>query len=130
MNRTRYLSLLGCISLATGCSSYWGRRPLIQPMPVRRHDPVWIWTAGEVRKWHAVVIAEDSISGIPYTMDVSCTSCRRSIARARVDSMQLGYMTGVEKVTKGVALVGGILAADFIVEGTLCYLLAPKDPQC
>jgi len=59
-------SLLASVLLAVGCSNYWGRRRVDQPTPVKPHNPVWIWSGGQVKKWHAVVITQDSVSGIPY----------------------------------------------------------------
>lgn len=126
MRRLRFAIVL----LATGCAGYWGRRPLDQPTPVQRHDPVWIWSGGEVKKWHSVVITQDSISGIPYQMPVWCGSCRLSIPRARVDSMKLGYKTGFEKLTKHAAEGVGILTAFILIDGVVCYLLDRGDPQC
>ena len=136
MNRTTTcnnapFSMMRCarfaiVLLAAGCSGYWGRRPLNQPTPVKRADPVWIWTTSGVEKWHAVVITQDSVSGIPYQMSVRCDSCRRSIPRTRVDSMKLGYKTFAENVTE----VVGIVTVLTLVDGVLCYLLDPRDGQC
>ncbi len=60
-------SLLASVLLAAGCFNYWGRRRVDQPTPVKPYQPVWIWSGGQVKKWHAVVITQDSVSGIPYT---------------------------------------------------------------
>ncbi len=115
------------VLLAAGCSGYWGRRPVDQPTPTERHAPVWIWSGGEVNKWHAVVITQDSVSGIPYEMSVHCGSCWRSIPRTRVDSMKLGYRTLPENVT----IVVGLATAAIVVEAALCYLIgAQNDGQC
>src|SRR2546426_305611 len=118
-------SRVAIVLLAAGCAGYWGRRPLDQPTPVKRASPVWIWTSGGVEKWHAVVITQDSVSGIPYQMPVRCDSCRRSIPRTRVDSMKLGYRTLAEDVTE----VGGALTLAILVDGVLCYLFDRGDPQ-
>ena len=117
---------LAIVLLAAGCSGYWGRRSLDQPTPVGRHNPVWIWSSREVMKWHAVVITQDSVSGIPYQMSVRCDSCRRSIARARVDSVQLGYRTLPENVT---IVLGGV-AVLILGEAAVCTVVAPRDRQC
>ena len=111
--------------LTTGCS-YWGRRSLDQPTPVKPHNPVWIWSGGEVNKWHAVVITQDSVSGIPYGVTLKCDSCRRSIPRTRVDSMKLGYRTLPEYITDCV----GAVAVLTLAEAAVCTLVAPRDPQC
>ena len=113
----------GLVLLAAGCSGYWGRRPVDQPTPVERHDPVWIWSGGEVTKWHAVVITQDSVSGIPYQMTVHCYSCRRSVPRTRVDCMKLGDRTLPENVT----IVVGAATAAILVEAAVCSLLGARN---
>ncbi len=108
MKRVRVLvvrcSLLASVLLAVGCT-YWGRRRVDEPTPVKPHNPVWIWSGGRAEKWHGVTITQDSISGIPYGTSLECCSCRRSIPRTQVDSMNLGYRTVAEKVTDVVGLV-------------------------
>src|SRR5881398_206865 len=116
----------GLVLLAAGCSGYWGRRPVDQPTPVERHDPVWIWSGGQVNKWHAVVITQDSVSGIPYRMSLKCDSCRRSLPRTQVDSMKLGYHTVPEYVIEGT----DIFAALTLEEAAVCAVVLPRDPQC
>ena len=111
-------SHLAFVLLTAGCSGYWGRRPINHPAPVERLAPVWIWSGGEVNKWHAVVITQDSVSGIPYRTSLKCDSCRRSIPRARVDSMTLGYQTNAEKLTE----VGGVLTGAFLALAALCWI--------
>ena len=134
MFRTRRLSLLACVLSATGCShgylSYWGRNGVDQPVPVRRDDPVWIWSSDGVEKWHAVVLTRDSVSGIPYQVSVTCESCRRSIPRTRVDSMRLGHKTSAGEAAKDTGEFVGILAAAIVLEGVVCYLFDRGDPQC
>jgi hypothetical protein len=39
------------------------------------------------------VIADDSISGVPFTSSPSCDSCRVAVPRAMVDSVRLGNPT-------------------------------------
>ncbi len=96
MSTLRFATIL----LSAGCGgNYWGQRPLVQPTPVDRDDPVVIWSAGGVEKWHAVVITQDSVSGIPYDTSLKCASCRRSIPRAQVDSMKHYYRTLPENLT-------------------------------
>ena len=119
-------SLLASVLLAAGCSNYWGRRRVDQPIPVKPHQPVWIWSGGQVNKWHAVVITQDSVSGIPYRMSLKCDSCRRSLPRTQVDSMKLGYHTVPEYVIDGT----GILAVLTLAEAAVCAVVAPRDPQC
>ncbi len=96
-------SLLASVLLAAGCT-HWGRRRVDQPTPVKPHAPVWIWSGDSVMKWHAVVITQDSVLGIPYRKSLTCDSCRRSIPRIKVDSIKLGYVTVAEVIT----LFGGL----------------------
>jgi len=119
-------SLLAAVLLAAGCSSYWGRRRVDQPTPVKPHQPVWIWSGGQVKKWHAVVITQDSVSGIPYSVPLKCYGCRRSMPRTQVDSMKLGYHTVPEYVIQGT----GIFAALTLAEAAVCAVVLPRDPQC
>ncbi len=118
-------SLLVFVLLGTGCL-YWGRRRVDQPTPIKPSNPVWIWSGGTVEKWHAVVITENSVSGIPYRMPLWCGSCRLSIPRTRVDSMKLGYHTVPEVVLVG----AGALTALTLAEAAVCTVVAPRDPQC
>ena len=95
--------------LAAGCF-YWGRRRVQEPTPVKPQAPVWIWSGGNVMKWHAVLISQDSVSGIPYRMSLKCDSCRRNMPWAEVDSMKLGYHTVAELITfwGGLLILSGI----------------------
>jgi hypothetical protein len=88
---------------------------------------VRIWSGGEVKKWHAVVVTEEWVSGIPSTMPVTCDSCVLRIPRTQVDSMKLDY-----KKLNALEVVGvvGIVAVGIIAEGVVCYLLDRHNPQC
>src|SRR5438105_13898870 len=97
-------SLLASVVLAAGCSSNWGRRPVDQPTPIHSGDPVWIWTKRGVEKWRAVVITQDSVSGIPFETSRKCVVCRRSTPRVQVDSMKHGYRTLAQNVTEVVSV--------------------------
>jgi len=119
-------SLLASVVLAAGCSNYWGRRPVDQPTPIHSGDPVWIWTKRGVEKWRAVVITQDSVSGIPFETSRKCVVCRRSIPRVQVDSMKHGYRTLAQNVTE----VVGAVTVLTLGEAVLCYLVARNDPQC
>ena len=122
----RHLHFAIALILA-GCG-YWGRRPIEQPMSLQSNDPVWIWTGTVVKKWHAVVITQDSVSGIPFEDSDSCYLCRLSIPRTSVDSMKLGYKTGFQKTSWKVARDVGYVAAFFAVWAGVCYLAgSPQD---
>jgi hypothetical protein len=90
--------------LATA-ACFWGRRRVDEPRPVKPYAPVWIWSGGRVEKWHAVVITQDSVSGISWGKSLKCDSCRRSMPRTQVDSMKVGYHTIAERV----AYLGGLV---------------------
>ncbi len=120
-------SILALVLLTTGCSSYWGRRPIDEPIPLKPWLPVWIWSRGAVNKWREVVITQDSVSGIPYNVPKGCYSmCLRSLPRSQVDSMKLGYRTTAENVT----LVVGAVTAAIIVEAAVCSVVAPRNGEC
>src|SRR5438876_4234291 len=106
-------SLLASVVLAAGCSNYWGRRPVDQPTPIHSGDPVWIWTKRGVEKWRAVVITQDSVSGIPFETSRKCVVCRRSIPRVQVDSMKHGYRTLAQTVTEVVGVPTLLLVGEF-----------------
>jgi len=74
---------------------------------------VWIWTKGGVEKWRAVVITQDSVSGIPFESSRKCLVCRRSIPRVQVDSMKHGYRTLAQTVTEVVGVPTLLLVGEF-----------------
>ena len=117
LRRVARYSPLALVLLAVGCSSSLRSLPLDQPTPVKAHDFVWIWSGVTVYEWQAVVITQDSVSGIQYGMSLKCDSCRRSIPRAQVDSMKLEYKTGDAKSVALTSLViAGVLAAAILAE--------------
>jgi len=88
---------------------------------------VRIWSGGEVRKWHAVVVTEAWVSGIPYQMPLTCDSCVLRIPRTQVDSMKVEH----EKFNAlEVVVVVGIVAVGIIVEGVVCHVLDPHNAEC
>lgn len=124
---------MALIVLAAGCS-HWEQRPLDESTPMKPSIPVWIWRGGNVEKWHAVVITPDSVSGIPdsvsvilYGTSLNCDSCRRSIPRAQVDSMKVGYNTGAPKAVKTALRVTAAVAAALLVEVVVCSALGAKN---
>jgi hypothetical protein len=126
MSRVRVLvergTLVALVFLAVGCSPYWGRRPLDQPTPVKPDDAVLIWSHGGFNTWHAVVVTQDSVSGIPHEMSLTCDSCRLSLPRSQVDSMQLAYLRHHIE-SKVVLQVGGAVALAILAEIVVCTLI-------
>ena len=126
MSRVRVLvercTLVAFVFLAADCSPYWGRRSLDKPTPVKPDDAVLIWSHGAFNTWHAVVITQDSVSGIPYENSLTCDSCRRSLPRSQVDSMQLGYVR--HHIDSKVVLQGaGAIALLLALEAAFCTLI-------
>ena len=131
----RLLSQLAFLLLAGDCSSgRWAPRRIELPYAqepsdvVYTLDPsavVWVWNGGTVEKWHAVVIAPDSVSGIPYRLSLECNSCRRSMPRAQVDSMKLGSATkGIGRTSLEVAGAVGFL---ILLEIVVCSALGGRN---
>ena len=109
---------------AAGCGGgRWAPRRIEQPLPLEPSAVVWIWSGGRVEKWHAVVFPPDSVSGIPYRMALQCDSCRRSMPRARVDSMKVGPYQG-----RGPNLleVAGVVGAALLLEIVICSAVGAK----
>jgi hypothetical protein len=74
---------------STGCGAGW-RRTELADGTLKPRQQVQIWRAGEVARWHAVVVEVDTVSAVPFMQPVQCDSCRRRIPRAQIDSMRLG----------------------------------------
>ena len=79
-----------------------------------------IWSGGEVQKWHAVIITEQWVSGIPYQMPITCDSCVLRIPRTQVDSMKL------DNKGPNVLVLLGIVAVGIVAEGVVCALIGAK----
>jgi hypothetical protein len=127
---TARCSLFALTLIATGCAGYWGRRSIDQPTAVEPRAPVWIWSGGEVLKWHAVFVTRDSVSGIPYDEFVYCRSCRLTIPLTRVDSMKVASRTLPQNVTEALGIVTVALLADILVEAAWCTLLGLGFDRC
>ena len=82
------LVLLGALG-AGACGAGW-RRSDLQPGALKPRQQVQLWRGGSATRWHAVVIAHDTISAIPFTRPSACDSCRVRFPRAEVDSIRLG----------------------------------------
>ena len=128
----RLLSQLTFLLFAADCGSgRWAPRRIELPYPQEPSDVVytlepsavvWIWNGGTVEKWHAVVIAPDSVSGIPYSISLECHSCRRSLSRAQVDSMKVGPSTRSPKALD----VAAALGAAILLEMVICAAIGGK----
>jgi len=115
--------------LAAGCATYRGQRPLDPLTPVDPKHPVWIWSDGVVKKWYAVIITPDSVSGVQYELPETCDLCRSSLPRSQVDSMKVGFEghhVTAQSVTKGVGFTAAALTVDYIFELVWCVVLFPR----
>jgi len=84
------------------------------PRQLPPRDQVQVFGSGETQRWHAAVIAADSVSGIPWREPIDCDSCRIALPMSAVDSIQVGHPTG--GFWRGVGLsFGTLLAAMFII---------------
>ena len=116
----RVLSLLPLLLAIEACGAGWRRPVEIAPGPLRPRQQVQVWQRGEPRRWHAVVIGQDSISGVPFSRPIECDGCRAFLALTDVDSIRLG--NPVAGFWKSVGLgLGGLLA--------LCLAVCPRDLQ-
>ena len=120
-----HVSRFAFLLLAVGCSGgRWEPRRIDLPFPFEPSDVVWIWSAGKVEKWHAVVITPDSVSGIPYRVALQCDSCRRSMPRAQVDSMKVGpYQGRGPNALEAAGIVGAVLLLEIVI----CYAAGAKN---
>jgi len=116
----RSIAAFALALLAAGCPPN-PPTPYGLPTPLGPQTPVRIWSGGQVQKWHAVIITEQWVSGIPYQMPVTCDSCVLRIPRTQVDSMKIEH-------TKGNALeVVGVLAAILVAEYVVCAVIGPNN---
>ena len=72
-----------------------------------------VWSERQALRWHAVVVLQDSISGVPFLAAAACDSCRRTLPLAVVDSVRVGRP--VAGFWKTVGLVIGLPLAAFMV---------------
>jgi len=91
---------------------------------------VRIWSGGEVKTWHAVIVTEISVSGIPSTMPVTCDSCVLRIPRTQVDSMKVVRVDYKKASALEVVGVVGILAVGLVAAAEVCHLLDPHNAEC
>ena len=105
--------------LATSaCGAGWHRPARLPPGPLPPRQQVQVWRRGDVMRWHAVHLATDSVSGVPFLRPVDCDSCRVALPRAGVDSIRLGNpVAGFWKTIGLVNLPGLLLIGYCLVYG-------------
>jgi hypothetical protein len=95
-----------------GCGAGWHRVPLNGPEALSSHQQVQIWTRDGVHRWHAVVVSQDSVSGVHFLEPPECDSCRVTLARAAVDSLRIGNPTA--GFWKSVGITVGVMFSTMI----------------
>jgi len=103
----------GCAVLAAACGAGWHRPAQLEPGELSPRQQVEVWSGGTVRRWHAVQVGSDSISGVPFMRPTDCDSCRIAVPRAAVDSIRLGHPEGA--LFKTIGLVFGIPAMVYLI---------------
>jgi hypothetical protein len=96
--------LLPLTFLTVGCGAGWHQPAAFSPGPMPDRQQVQVWSSGRMRRWHAVRVTEDSISGVPFAELPNCPHCRGSIARIAVDSVRVGNPVAGFWKTIGLAL--------------------------
>lgn len=110
LRRLRSALLLALIVPQAACGAGWHRIEPPAPSTLPRRQQVEVWQGSHRLQLHAVRLADDSISGVPYIRPPECDSCRVSVPVAAVDSLRTGNpSTGFWK-TVGVVF-GGLVAA-------------------
>ena len=108
-------SRLALLLLATGCYPGHWRPAEVTPRHFGHLQQVKIWSGDSLYRWHAVVMTNDSITGIPYDMPTECDSCRVGLALSSVDSIDIGYPASPgENVLLWVLIAGAVVLGYYI----------------
>jgi hypothetical protein len=108
----RVAGAAACAVCQAGCGAGWRTTPIV-PGPLPPRQQAQVWTGGQARQWHALVISADSVSGVPFTRSPACDSCRVGVARDAVDSIRVGNPSA--GLWKSVALTGAAVLAGALV---------------
>lgn len=105
----KFLAALLLLLGTGGCGAGWRRvpPPWAEQLPPRQQAQVW--TGSESRRWHAVRIVGDTVSGVPYLEPPECDSCRVALNRSVVDSIRTGNPVGGFLRTTAVVFAVGLL---------------------
>jgi hypothetical protein len=100
--------------ILSGCGAGWHR---VDPPagPISARQQAQVWHDGRFEQWHALLLRQDSISGVPYFRAIKCDSCRLALPRPQVDSLRFGNPTA--GFWKTVGLVIGVPA---LIAGIAC----------
>jgi len=80
----------GLALLSASCGAGWHRPAQLEPGLLPPRQQMEVWSGGSARRWHAVQVGPDSISGVPFVQATTCDNCRIALPRAAVDSVRLG----------------------------------------
>jgi hypothetical protein len=108
------------MALAVSCASCgagWHRPAQLEPGSLSPRQQVQVWSGGSARRWHAVRVGPDSLSGIAFAQPTTCDSCRVALPRAAVDSMRLGDPVAGFWKTVGLVLGAFTLALIYTCRG-------------
>ena len=110
----RHHLICGALALSTAaCGAGWRQPAHLPPGPWPTGQQVQVWSERQALRWHAVVVLQDSISGVPFLAPPACDTCRRTLLLAVVDSVRVGRP--VAGFWKTVGLVIGLPLAAFMV---------------
>jgi len=110
--RSRVAAATALAVLSASCAVGWHQAKQLELGALAPRQQVEVWSRGSARRWHAVRVGPDSISGIPFFKPATCDSCRIVVPRAAVDSLRLG--DPIEGFWKTLALVLGTFALALI----------------
>jgi hypothetical protein len=115
-SRTPWSALLfGLMLQLSACGAGWHRITPTVPSSLPKRQQVQVWQGEKRLQLHSVTLAGDSISGVPYTQNPNCDSCRVAVSRASVDSLRAGSPSSGFWKTTGL-VVGGM----FVVVAISC----------
>ncbi len=115
--RSGVAALMTLAVLSASCGAGWHQPGQLEPGSLWPRQQVQVWSGATARRWHAVRIGPDSISGIPFVQPTSCDSCRIVLPRAAVDSICLGDPVGGFWKTVGIVLTASALALSYVCRG-------------
>jgi hypothetical protein len=107
---TRTALLLGFTLPLPACIS-WSSARGVEPVEVPPNTQYKVWTADQVLWLRAVQITPDTLSGIPFKLEATCTNCRVSIPLGEVDSIRVG----IASTSKTLILIGVGVLIPFVV---------------
>jgi hypothetical protein len=119
--RVRSAVILALILPQSACGAGWHRIEPVAPSRLPPRQQVQVWQGKGVLQLHAVSLAGDSISGVPYIRDPECDSCRVSVPSSSVDSVRVGNPSSGFWKTTGL-VIGGM----FVLTAIACATTAPS----